>query len=162
MIVTASPEGRFEYVILDGQVPQIAALDVERKTLRQNAVALGSVGALDAFGSIADLLISRASAKGEEFFSEKRAAISPNGSHLYYVHSDEHGNEVWAFETANLKLAGRWLTGKGIVALQTSRDGSELYAVSEREGALYVLDALTGKVNRAFPKILASPYSFGP
>jgi DNA-binding beta-propeller fold protein YncE len=126
-------------------------------------VTLGQARAFDLFGAFANLLVSRVSAKGEEgIFTEKRAAISPDGSRLYYVHSNESGNEIWAFDTANLKLVGRWAAGKGIVALQTSKDGGELYAVSAREGALYVLDALTGKVNRAFPKLFASPYSFAP
>jgi DNA-binding beta-propeller fold protein YncE len=108
---------------------------------------------------LAEWLVPTASAK---WAASPAAVLSPDGQRLYFldVVDFEKGNGLWAIQTNSLKPLGHWLKGKDITGVQISRDGREVYAASYDDHTLYVLDAFSGEVRRAFDKVAGQLYGF--
>lgn len=156
-----SPDNTFLYV-LSPETSEMTVLDLERQAIVRSAILKDSKRAWrDALRGIAALLVSTANAKGER--PRPRPAISPDGQRLYFVNvSSEKGGGIWGVETSSLNVLGHWLTDKDIIGVQVSADGRELYALSTGDHILYVLDAFSGDVRRAFDKVLQRPLGFAP
>jgi hypothetical protein len=100
------------------------------------------------FAAMSNWFVGTASAK---FNAQPAALLSPDGQRLYIVDIKDFdkGDGLWAVETATLKPLGHWLAGKDIFGILLSADGRELFAASPSDGAIQVLDALTGETRRA-------------
>ncbi len=154
-----SPDNTLLYAA-NAKTKAIAVLDLRRRAIVRSTVLVDPAAEAPGASSwLARLFLSTASAK---MIPQPGIVLSADGQRLYFVDvvDFEKGDGVWGVETGSFKLLGHWLSGKGISGLQLSADGSELYAISPDEHALYVLDALSGEVRRTFDQVLKQPYGF--
>lgn len=153
--MVASPDNTLVY-IANTQTREVSVLDLrQRAIVRTATLQKPQPAAFDPWRRLRDWLATPASAK---ISARPGAALSPDGRRLYFVETVdfENGNGVWGVDTASLRPLGHWLLGKSIAGLQVSADGRELYAVSQQQNALYVLDAASGRELRTVEHVGAT------